>query len=203
MKTDPEISPPIAGAQTTHRPWGTVLTVVLAVVVFFLPSVSPKLVYDRALILQGEWWRCVTGNWVHFSSSHLFWNLVVLVPTGVWLERHWPARGRLLLVVAPIAIGSALLTLDPALSRYAGLSGVASGVLVLLALTQLATSTNDRWFWRAVLGMIALKIIAEMAIQRPYFARFIEGDVHAVPLAHLTGAISACALHFRRSRKPL
>jgi rhomboid family GlyGly-CTERM serine protease len=203
LKKDSETSPSVVGAQLTYRPWGTLIMAVLAVAVFVLPSASAKLVYDRALILEGELWRSVTGNWVHFSGSHLFWNLVVLVPTGVWLERYWPRRARILFVVAPIAIGSVLMVLDPELSRYAGLSGVASGVLVLLALTQLASSANDRWFWRAVLGLIVLKLVAEMLVQRPYFARFVAGDVYAVPLAHLTGVFCACALHFRGRRKPL
>ncbi|HEX2853261.1 MAG TPA: rhombosortase [Opitutaceae bacterium] len=203
MKKDPKASAAVAGARLIHRPWGTLITVLLALAVFLVPSSGARLGYDRALILEGEWWRCVTGNWVHFSGSHLFWNLVVLLPTGIWLEGRCPRRARLLYVSAPIAIGAVLLALDPALSRYAGLSGIASGVVALLALSHLASSPNDRWFWRAVLGLIALKIVAEMLVGRPYFARFVPGDVYAVPLAHLTGVACACFLRFRGQRLPL
>lgn len=202
LKTNSENAAPVA-APRTYRPWGILVTLLLALVVFSLPRLSLALVYERSLILQGEWWRCATGNWVHFSGSHLFWNLAVLVPVGIWLERSWPFRARLFLIVAPVAIGLALLAIDPGLSRYGGLSGVTAGMLALLALTQLAAGPNDRWFWRAVLGLLALKIVAEMLVERPYFARFVEGDVYAVPLAHLTGVFCACALHFRRRRMPL
>lgn len=184
-------------------PWGAVLVATLALVLHALPRVGEALIYDRAFIQRGEWWRLVTGNWVHFGASHLVWNLVVLIPAGIWLERISPRRARLMFALAPAVIGLSLLALDPALSRYAGLSGLAAGVLALLAFTQLTLQPGDRWFWRAVLVVLALKIAAEVLVGQPFFARFAEAGAQAVPLAHLAGVVCACALHFRRRRRPV
>jgi hypothetical protein len=105
-----------------------------------------------------------------------------------------------LLVVAPGVIGLALFGLEPALATYGGLSGVATAMLVFLATTQLArlgaaAATSDRWFWRAVLTLVVLKIGAEFALQQPLFARFAPAGIRAVPLAHLSGALVATVMH--------
>ena len=84
-----------------------------------------------------------------------------------------------------------LLGAEPALERYAGLSGVATGVLVLLALVQWRRDrTAPGWFWPSVLALVAVKIALEARGPAPLFARF-DPDVRVVPLAHLGGV--ACA----------
>lgn len=176
--------------------WATLAAASLALVCFFLPGVGVNLLYERAAMLRGEWWRLGTGHWVHFSGSHLFWNLAVLVPAGIWAERLNPARLRLLLLVVPWVIGVALLVFDPALETYGGLSGLAAAVLAFLALTQLAAGKDSPWFWRAVLVFLALKICAEFLAERPLFARFYSPDIHAVPLAHLIGVAGAVGARF-------
>ena len=190
-----------ANGRGARLPRATILVVVAALVVAASPQAGAALVYDRALILHGEWWRIVTGHWVHFSLSHLFWNLVVLVPAGAWVERLAPHRTRVLFLLSPLVIGVVLFAADPALQRYAGFSGVAAAVLALLALTQLAAGHPDRWFWRTVLGMIAVKIAAELALGRPGFAHFSDTSIRPVPLAHLAGVACACAVHFRGRRR--
>jgi rhomboid family GlyGly-CTERM serine protease len=192
-----------SGIARAGVPWATALVAILALVIHLVPAFGEALIYNRALIFRGEWWRVFMGNWVHFGGSHLFWNLAVLVPAGIWLERVSRRRARALFVLAPVVIGLALFALDPTLSRYAGLSGVATGLLALLALTQLTLQPGDRWFWRAVLGLLALKITAEFLREQPFFARFADEGMRAVPLAHLAGALCGCWLHFRRRRSPV
>lgn len=191
MKPSSQNALPHGGAPKTHAPWFTSGIAALALVIYALPRLTDTLIYDRAWIGQGEWWRLVTGNWVHFSGSHLLWNLVVLVPTGIWLERFWPGRARLLMIFAPAVIGVTLFTLDPALSRFAGLSGLTAGTLTLLALTHISLRTHDNWFWRGILGLVVLKILAETLVDHPFFAQFVQEDVHAVPLAHVAGLMCA------------
>lgn len=180
-------------------PWATLLVAALAlgVAAWRGPFAETQLVYERAAVLQGEWWRLWTGHLVHFGASHLFWNLAVLVPAGAWAERLSPARTRGLLLFAPGLIGAALVVLDPTLVRYAGLSGLAAALLAWLAITQLAAGTADRWFWRSVLALLAAKIGLELLAERPAFARFSVPGVHAVPIAHVAGVACAVALYFR------
>jgi len=181
-------------------PWVSVCVIAFTLGVAFQPALAPTLLYERLALLRGEYWRLWTGHFVHFGSSHLYWNLAVFAVASIWSERLTPGRTRLLLVVAPGVIGLALFGLEPALATYGGLSGVATAMLVFLATTQLArlgpaAATSDRWFWRAVLTLVVLKIGAEFALQQPLFARFAPAGIRAVPLAHLSGALVATVMH--------
>lgn len=196
--------------------------IVLTLIVASQPALAPSLLYERAAILRGEYWRLWTGHLVHFGASHLVWNLVVFALAGIWAERLAPARTRLLLALAPGVIGLALLALDPSLATYGGLSGLAAAALAFLAFTQLAhnpsvpsatasttptvpaathASASDRWFWRAVLALILLKIAVEFAADQPLFARFAASGVRSVPLAHLSGFLVASTVHRSRRRR--
>jgi rhomboid family GlyGly-CTERM serine protease len=183
-------------------PWATIITVVVAVIIFESPGADRALVYDRLRIHDGEWWRVFTGAWVHFSSSHLLWNLAVLVPAGIWCERLAPGRTRWLLLLAPVVIGGIVYAAEPGLERFAGLSGVASAMLTLLAVTQLRLSDSDRWFWRAVLALLALKVAAEAIRASPVLAHFPDPGMRSVALAHLAGIGFALVVHaVRRGRR--
>ena len=193
------MSAPVRGRRA-NGPWLTGLVALAAVALHCWPRAGAALFYERARILDGEWWRLWTGHFVHFGASHLGWNLAVLLPAGAWAERLAPARTRVFLALAPLVIGIALLVLDPALARYAGLSGVVSGVLALLAFTQLAADGAARWFWHGVLALLALKIGVELFAGHAVFAHFDVPDVHAVPLAHAAGMVCAGAAHWIRRK---
>lgn len=179
-------------------PWATVLVAVLAVVVYASRDLGTRLIFERAAIQHGEWWRLWTGNWVHFSASHLLWNLAVLVPAGIWVERIAPGSTRWLLAVGPVVIGVSLWLAEPGLVRYGGLSGLAAGVLALLALAQLSRKEPDRWFWWAVLALLVLKIAVESFAGQALFAQFSDPGLRTVPLAHVAGVGCALAVHFSR-----
>jgi 4-amino-4-deoxy-L-arabinose transferase-like glycosyltransferase len=117
------------------------------------------------------------------------------------VERLAPARTRLLFLFAPLLIGAALFTADPTLLHYAGLSGMTAAVLALLAFTQLSAGHADRWFWRAVLAVLAVKIVAEMSLTQPALARFTDASVRPVPIAHLAGVVCAGVVHYARRRR--
>lgn len=192
-----------ASAQSTLPavlPWATLVIAAAALALRFWPGAEAALGYERAQIHAAQYWRLWTAHLVHFSWSHLLINLLVFVPAGIWAERLVPDRLRLLLLLGPIMIGAALYGFDPALARYTGLSGVAAGVIVFLALVQLRRGTADRWFWRAVLLLVAAKIGFEFALEQPAFARFSQPGVHSVPLAHISGVIAAGLILIGRRR---
>ena len=153
--------PPTEKAQASHLPWFTLVAAVLAVVAWFVSGSFDTLDYDRNKILGGQLWRIVTGHWVHFSGSHLFWNLAVLLPAGIWLERRNSCALRWTLVSSPLAISLALLAFDPSLAVYAGISGVASGALVALVVNGLRTQPTVRLWWLAALLLFTGKVAIE------------------------------------------
>jgi rhomboid family GlyGly-CTERM serine protease len=146
---------------------------------------------DRAAILQGEWWRLWTGHWVHFSPSHLAWNLAVLLAAGTWLEHLRPGLlARFAFAGAPL-ISLGLFALSPALLAYGGLSGLATGVVVLLALVHLASRRSDRGWWITLLALVAAKLAWDAGHATPLFSRFAPGAYQPSSLAHALGAALA------------
>lgn len=156
-------------------------------VAFVWPRLSEAFIYQRADIFAGQVWRLWTGHLVHYTATHLLWDLAVFLAAGLWLEKIAPRLARWFYLLAPPAISGALLWGEPALERYAGLSGLGAGLLVLLALVQLRPGTREpRWFWLSVLALVAVKVVVESTTHAPLLARF-DADVRVVPLAHLAG----------------
>ena len=198
----PPNAPPIDKSKLGRLPWFTLITCALALGAWFVPGTFNALAYNRALILHGEWWRLFTGHWVHFTASHLFWDLAILVPAGALLERRNPAALRWTILLSPLAISLALLAFDPAMEIYAGISGVAAGVLVALAVHGLRSEPATRWVWLAVLGLLSLKVILEISRGgAPLNPELVAKSVRSVPLAHLVGAaVGASVVLLRRRR---
>jgi membrane associated rhomboid family serine protease len=73
------------------------------------------------------------------------------------------------------------------LERYAGLSGLATGVLVFLAFVQLSENESEpTWFWVAVFGLIVVKITLESVTGAPLLVHDFAG-FRVVPTAHISG----------------
>ena len=167
-------------------------------------SVSSHLIYDRPLIFKEQLWRLWSGHLVHFGLSHFTWNLAVFLPSGIWLERLWPTTTRWFYAFSPLIISIALLLLDPTLMRYAGLSGIATGMLVLLACLQLGRrNAAPAWSCVSVLEQVEVTLGVLLFTGAPVFVSGF-GDIRTVPLAHIFGIV--CALGFwliaLRAKKP-
>lgn len=174
------------------------LAVVPALLPWLIPATHGALLYDRTAILRGEWWRLWTGHWVHFSFSHLAWNLAVLLGAAAWLEHLRP--GWLLhytLVGAPL-ISLVLLVGEPAMQIYGGLSGLATGVVVLLALTQVGRPGSARSWWTGALVLIAVKTAFDASHAHALFAQFDSRAIRPSALAHVAGAGTALAFFLSR-----
>jgi rhomboid family GlyGly-CTERM serine protease len=184
---DPIAGKPVRGL---WRPWGALAVAGLALVVWGWPVLAEFFIYDRALIRQGQVWRLWTGHVVHFGGSHLFWDLAVFVPVAGWLECLWPRRARWFYLWCPLAISVALFGFDPALVRYGGLSGLAAGMVVLLAGLQLRSGKDGRrWLWLGVFVLVGAKLGYEQVAGAPLVVTSFGDNVRSVPLAHLGGAV--------------
>ncbi|SFM36120.1 rhombosortase [Marinobacter zhejiangensis] len=147
--------------------------------------------YQPGLIGQGEYWRLLTGHWVHIDRWHLMVNLV-----GVWLVWWWtgkafgPWQWWLTTLVCSLAVSVGLYFFDPTVAWYRGFSGVlfglfAAGTVVLfpdhpvLALAGLvggaAKLTLDALGWEALgVGLVS--------------------DFRVIHQAHLYGFVSGLLL---------
>jgi len=167
-------------------PWVTVVIAVAALLTFAYPKMSDVFIYERSSIFSGQVWRTWTGHIVHFGPNHLAWDLAVFLPAGCWLESLRPRCARWLYLLAPVIISAVLLLFDPTLERYAGLSGLAMGTLVLLALVQITNKNESPWLWSGVLLLAAGKIVLELRQGAPLFVSDFA-NIRNVPLAHIGG----------------
>lgn len=146
-----------------------------------------------------EVWRLVTGHWTHWSTTHLAWNLAAffLLAAACELDRAC-GRKRMLAAVACAALNipAALWFALPEISRYRGLSGIASALFVLLAITLLrdgiATGHPTRTLAGAgALAAFGLKIAFELATGDLLFVHpsGVAGTFVPVPLAHGIGGL--------------
>lgn len=162
-----------------------------SLLIAFAPARHGLLLLDRAALDAGEVWRLWSGHWVHFSSSHLLWNLVVLLAAGTWLEHMRPGLLlRYTLLAAPL-LSMAILIGEPGLKTYGGLSGLATGVVVLLGCHQLRAPGPARWVWAGMLILVAVKSTHDAIHPVALFVHYNQADFRTSSTAHAAGAIIA------------
>lgn len=94
-------------------------------------GIKAALPYNRTAIEQGEWWRLLTGHFVHLGWAHTALNILgialccALAPyffnRNLWLKTATLAAG----------VGLCLWWASPGISHYVGLSGVLYGLFAL------------------------------------------------------------------------
>ena len=169
----------------------TALVVTAGIGTYLIPGLASQMVYDRSAILSGEVWRLLTGNWVHFSASHLFYDLLALGIAGWIIERRGYPYFGLLCVLAAVGISTALLAGRPEVQSYGGLSGVATGAIIYLALHGLQERGAWRWVCIAALVLTVGKVLLESITGRFIIAATGSISFVPLPLSHIVGGLTA------------
>jgi len=149
-------------------------------------TVTEALRYQRGAILDGQWWRLISGNLVHLGWSHLLLNLAGLIL--VWLLFHHALSLRSWIVVtlaSALAVGGGLLLFDPGLQWYVGLSGALHGLFAAGLVA--ALSSGNRAEWLLLLLFVAKLTWEQLVGTMPGTAELAGGNV--IVDAHLYGAI--------------
>lgn len=171
-------------------PWRTLLLAALALAAYGALGPAPDAwVFDRAAIGQGEWWRLITGHWVHSDTGHAFWDIAALVVLGVLFEPLLRARVFAALAAGTMGVDAWLWWSGAAPAYYCGLSGVLNSLL----LTGLVALWHERPAPLVLLtgvGFLA-KILVEWSVGAPLFT---ETAWTGVPAAHLAGFLSGLFL---------
>lgn len=183
-------------------PWITLAVAGAAVAVHALPTAGEWLVYDRARVDAGEWWRIASASLVHVSAAHLALDVAAFGVGGAVVERRGRAHFALLCLAAAVAVGVGVHLFAPGLARYAGLSGVAHAALAAWALDALGERGATRWVGAGLLAVVAAKLAIDLSRPAPLF--FDAGaDVVAAPASHLAGLLVAAILAIRWRRLAL
>ncbi|MBU0755437.1 MAG: rhombosortase, partial [Planctomycetes bacterium] len=172
---------------------------------YLAPGAGPALEYSREGFQNGEWWRGLTGHWVHFSLDHLFWDLAAFISLGTACERV-TRKGFLLCVLVSACVISAMLwRIGQELSFYRGLSGVDTALMAYLVVHLIHRGFAGRRFPDVALaGIFALGILGKLCYEAcsasSLFVNHAGEGICCVPLAHGTGAVVGALIAVRTAR---
>ncbi len=173
-------------------PWAFLAVGAVALLVQLNPVWRDALVYDRAALQRGEWWRLWSGHLVHFGWPHFIADAGLFIILGGLLEHRHPWFSRVGLVVMPLFISMAIHRFEPDMLRYGGLSAVDLGLLLYLAGQGWQRDWSD-WFWPAVLAIYVGEVIFE-SVQGGRgggMIRFDDPGVRVATGAHIASAAYA------------
>ncbi|MBA3564019.1 MAG: rhombosortase [Gammaproteobacteria bacterium] len=172
-----------------ERAYGVTL---LAVVVLALllgaggAETTSALRYDRAALADGEFWRLVTGHFVHLNWGHLLLNVAGLGMVWLLFATEYPLWRWVLVSVAGLAaMDLGFWISEPPLAWYVGLSGLLHTLFAAGNLRWIAEDMPDG----LVIGAVfAAKLIWEQTIGPLPFTESSAGGPVVVD-AHFYGAI--------------
>ncbi|EGN74299.1 rhomboid family GlyGly-CTERM serine protease [Idiomarina sp. A28L] len=173
-----------------------ILVSVLLLVVFLLPeSMLLKLTFERLPIAEGEYWRLLSGQFVHFSWGHLWLNIA-----GIWVmyllyAEHAP-NWRYPLVVCLLALFSNLgmYFFAPEIQAYLGFSGVLYGLFAWGAVVDIRKGIKLGWLlflgvmlkvsWEYFVGpvQIGTATVDNLAVSAHFFGALGGGIIALVQL---------------------
>jgi len=165
--------------------------VVMALAIVSAQFLVEPLQYKRSLIINGEYWRLLTGHFCHLGWRHLAMNgiglgMIAWLFGALYSPWYWFVSS--LLCVLSISLGFLLFV--PALEGYVGLSGLLHGLLVMGLIGELR---KGNWLYGIVLIALVAKLVAENMTPISHdMSAFIGGRV--VTEAHLYGALSGGAI---------
>ncbi len=166
-------------------PYLTFLLSAVTVIIAAIPGLADALTLSR----DGAIWQHWTSHFCHWSSGHLFWDLVVFVVLGAWVELRSRKIYALLLIAGLPFLAWSAFALTPAIDEYRGLSGLDSALfgLAALAIWNDARSSYQHCFSILALVAFAAKSIVELFLDAPVFVQDLGESVVGVPAIHLTG----------------
>jgi rhomboid family GlyGly-CTERM serine protease len=168
--------------------WPALLALGSGALLFADPATIAAMCYDRVAVAQGQWWRLLTGNFVHLGFWHYSLNvasLVLLVALCPEPVPHWDWLARIVFVSIGTCLG--LYWGAPWVPSYVGLSGMIYGLFFLGLGAQ--ALRRDRIAWACLL-FLAARIGWEFVMGIPASEERLVGG-RIVPESHLYGVVAA------------
>ncbi|HEV2852165.1 MAG TPA: rhomboid family intramembrane serine protease [Thermoanaerobaculia bacterium] len=166
----------------------------LSAMAALLPAAA--LEYDRIRVGEGEAWRLLTGELVHWTARMAVFDLGMLLALGIWLELRGDRRIAAVALVSGTALTVfAVHALSPGLLVYRGSSGAASALFVLAAVR--IADSSDRWSRVPATAAMLLflgKAAFESFTGQALFAGPLPEGVRVVPMVHLLGGLGGLAI---------
>ena len=182
----------VTGCDRRRWRWGGLVLAVLvagSVAVQCSPAAQALLQFDRSAIAAGQWWRLLTGNFVHYGWYHLAANLGTFAAL-CWMAVHRSRAVAAVVTLSALAIGLAVFVGAESITVYRGVSGVDCA---LLAWVLVSMAAEDRGWraagWIAVLAGVALKSGYEAVTGQVLLPTSAPVGVAVVGVTHVVGIV--------------
>jgi rhomboid family GlyGly-CTERM serine protease len=155
--------------------------------------------YDRDALAAGQWWRLLTGHFIHLGYEHAVLDVAGLALMWALFARDYSARGWLLIIgLSIVGIDAGLWLLSSTTQWYVGSSGVLHGVLAAGTYAHLRRRESDAW-------ILALLLIGKLVYEQTLGALPLTSGGAVIVAAHLYGAVAGAvaALLLRGLAKPV
>jgi len=139
------------------------LCIFLSILMLLLTALEnplfPLLSLEATKVSNGELWRLLTANLVHFGWAHTLMNIAAFLLcsftffNGVSVKKYC-----LLLLWCCLGVGVGVVLFSPEYSPYAGLSGAIHGLMVA---GLLQTRVYPLWIRVIALGLLGAKLVQE------------------------------------------
>jgi rhomboid family GlyGly-CTERM serine protease len=139
---------------------GPLIVLFLAFVAFiFDQQLADILIYDRSLATQGEYWRFISGHFLHTNANHFMLNAAAIVLLWALHGQYYSHKNYLVIfMTSAIICGLGMHRYSLDITLYVGLSGVLHGFFVWGALMDI--KHREKTGYLLLIGVI-LKIIHE------------------------------------------
>lgn len=173
-----------------HPPYRHLLPILLAALFIALatrPELVPLLSWRHDALANGEWYRLLSGHFVHANMRHAVGNALALIALWLLFQRAlalwlWV----LAILINALAISALLFATD--VGWYVGFSGVLHGLLVLAVCRDPRLPAGLR---ALLLGAVAVKLCAEQLFGTDTGRWF---HIAVISQAHLFGALTGGAI---------
>ena len=171
-----------------HRWLSWLILGLLCLIIYALSAENiTALDYNRELIIDGEFWRLITGNFNHTNIYHVLLNVSALaVISGLHYRYYSPAAYFSLILILSVGVGAGIFWLSPSTYLYVGLSGILHGIIIVGAIIDV---TKQYYSGYVLIAGTIIKIINEQFFNSPIeMSQLIEAKV--LTEAHLYGLVT-------------
>tara|TARA_R110000744_G_scaffold218481_1_gene337255 strand:- start:5010 stop:5609 length:600 start_codon:yes stop_codon:yes gene_type:complete len=179
--------------QTVHS-LGPLIVFILAITAaIFDAQISELLIYNRSLIMTGEYWRLISGHFFHSNGNHFMLNSAAVALLWALHGQYYNYKNYLMVFMASAIVCSlGIYWFSVNIELYVGLSGVLHGFFVWGALMDI--KHNEKTGYLLLIGVIA-KIIHEQIYGASADVELLIGASVATD-AHFYGAVGGLLAFF-------
>lgn len=164
-----------------------VIVIVSVILALMEPMSSEWFAYDRDQLNNFEWWRLITGHFLHTNITHLLLNTLGLTLLWALHGHYYPAqRCVILFLILCLGTSGSLYIFSPQMQWYVGLSGVLHGLFIIGAYFDIQNKYKTGWL---MLVGVWLKVAHEQIYGASEEVTQLIGANVAID-AHLFGTVT-------------